>query len=157
MTEPDIQFFEGVKDAVLSVDPNAPAAVLHVLFNDAFFLTRGDVAEVRIEQVVGTHDSKTGIDRAAFAFVDLVDSRFHVVVDAATRHSTKRSERARMGVEQHLVPLAGIGNQPECATGAELHVGDVDAAKQPADQQTFFAPVKLKGLTQSKSQWHKSA
>jgi hypothetical protein len=42
------------------------------------------VAEVRIEQVVGTHDSKPGIDRATF---DFVDSRFHVVVDAATRHS----------------------------------------------------------------------
>ena len=46
----------------------------------------------------------------------------------------------RQGVEQHLVALAGVRNQPECATGAQLHVGDLDALKQATDQQTFFAP-----------------
>jgi hypothetical protein len=92
-----------------------------------------------------------------FAFVDLVDSRFHVVVDAATRHATQRSKRAGMGIEQHLVALAGIRNQPECAAGAQLHVGDLDTSKKTADQQTFFAPVKLKGLTERKRQRYKSA
>jgi hypothetical protein len=47
---------------------------------------------------VGTHNGKPGIDRATFAFVDLVDSRFHVVLDAATRHPTLRAKRARMGI-----------------------------------------------------------
>ena len=46
----------------------------------------------------------------------------------------------RQGVEQHLVALAGVRNQPECATGAQLHVGNPDASKQATDQQTFFAP-----------------
>jgi hypothetical protein len=146
-----------MEHAILSIEPDSPPAVLHALFDDAFLPARGHVAEVRIEQIVRAHHGKPGVDRAAFAFVDLVDSRFHVVVDAATRHSAKRSKRARMGVEQHFVPLAGIGNQPECATGAQLHVGDLDAAKQPADQQTFFAPVKLKGLTERKRQRYKSA
>ncbi|MNF64768.1 hypothetical protein D3C84_465100 [compost metagenome] len=62
-----------------------------------------------------------------------------------------------MGIEQHLVALAGIRNQPKCATGAQLHVGDLDASKQATDQQTFLAPVKLKGLTEGKRQRYKSA
>ncbi|MOA56890.1 hypothetical protein D3C78_1809670 [compost metagenome] len=62
-----------------------------------------------------------------------------------------------MGIEQHLVALAGIRNQPERATGAQLHVGDLDASKQATDQQTFLAPVKLKGLTEGKRQRYKSA
>ena len=62
-----------------------------------------------------------------------------------------------MGIEKRLVALAGIGNQLECATGAQLHVGDLDASKQTTDQQTFFAPVKLKGFTERKRQGYESA
>ena len=51
-----------------------------------------------------------------------------------------------MDIEQHLVALAGIRDQPKCATGAQLHVGYLDASKQAADRQSFFAPVELKGL-----------
>jgi hypothetical protein len=57
-----------------------------------------------------------------------------------------------MGIKQHLVALARIRNQPECATGAQLHVGDLDVSKQGTDQQPFFAPVELKGLTQCERQ-----
>jgi hypothetical protein len=45
-----------------------------------------------------------------------------------------------MGIEQHLVDLAAISNQPECATGAQLHVGDLDASKQ-AQQRELVAEV----------------
>jgi hypothetical protein len=62
-----------------------------------------------------------------------------------------------MGIKQHLVALARVRNQPECATGAQLHVGDLDASKQATDQQTLFAPVKLKRLAERKSQRYKSA
>lgn len=64
------------KHAVLSIKPDSPPAVLNVLFDDALFPARSDGAEVRIEQVVRAHYGKPGIDRTAFAFVDLVDSRF---------------------------------------------------------------------------------
>lgn len=60
-----------------------------------------------------------------------------------------------MGIEQHLVALAGICNQPERATGAQLHVGNLDASEKAADQQTFFTPVKLKSLTECKRQRYK--
>ncbi|MCY1445830.1 hypothetical protein D9M71_623620 [compost metagenome] len=49
LAEPGIQFLEGVEYAVLSIEPDAPPAVLDVLFNDAFFPAGGHVAEVRIE------------------------------------------------------------------------------------------------------------
>lgn len=62
-----------------------------------------------------------------------------------------------MGIEQHLVALIGIRNQLKCATGAQLHLGDLDVSKQATDQQTFFAPVKLEGLSECKRQRHKSA
>ncbi|MCY1246125.1 hypothetical protein D9M72_593310 [compost metagenome] len=77
-----------MEHAVLSIEPDAPSAVLDVLFNDAFFPAGSDVAEVRVEQVVRTHHGKPSIDRAALTLVDLVDSGLHVVVDAATRHPT---------------------------------------------------------------------
>jgi hypothetical protein len=41
-----------------------------------------------------------------------------------------------MGIEQHLVALAGIRNQPICTTGAQLHMRDLNASKQAADQQS---------------------
>lgn len=66
-------------------------------------------------------------------------------------------QQVRMGIEQHLVTLARVRNQPECATGAQLRVGDLNASKQAADQQPSFAPVKLKGFTEGKRQRHKSA
>lgn len=62
-----------------------------------------------------------------------------------------------MGIKQDLVALAGVRNQPECATGAPLHLGKLDTSKQATDHQAFFAPVKLKGLTEGKSQRYKSA
>ncbi len=62
-----------------------------------------------------------------------------------------------MGIEQHLLALAGVRNQPEYATGAQRHAGDLDAPKQAADQQSFFAPGKLKGLTEGKSQRYECA
>lgn len=157
LAEPDVQLLEGMEHAVLSIEPDSSPAVLHVLFDDAFLPARGHVAEVRIEQIVRAHHGKPGVDRAAFPFFDLVDSRFHFVVDAATWHATQRSKRTGMGIKKHLVGLAGVRNQPECATGAQLHVGDLDTSKQATDQRAFFAPVKLKGLTEGKSQRYKSA
>ncbi|MBK9440772.1 MAG: hypothetical protein IPN53_05405 [Comamonadaceae bacterium] len=32
-----------------------------------------------------------------------------------------------MGIKQHFMALAGVGHQPEGATGAQLHVGDLHA------------------------------
>lgn len=62
-----------------------------------------------------------------------------------------------MGIKQHLVTLAGIGNQPKCTTGTELHVRDLNPSEQPPNQQTFFTPIELKSLAQRERQRHKGS
>jgi hypothetical protein len=50
--------------------------------------TLGRIAEVRIEKVVAGHGGQTRIDLALLANANLVDSRSHVVIDAAPRHAS---------------------------------------------------------------------
>lgn len=59
------------------------------------------------------HDCEARVDDAAFALLNLVHGRLNVVVDANSRYSTQRRERADMRVEQHLVALAGVRYTPE--------------------------------------------
>ena len=96
---------------------------------------------------MSAHDSEAGIDDPALALVDLVHRRFHVVVNAPARHAAQRRKRTCMGIEQHLMTLAGIGNQPERPAGAQLQVRHLHASVDAADDQAFFAPVELEGLS----------
>src|SRR3989338_1356009 len=102
----------------LVVSSDAPTTILDVLLYNAFLPTRGHVAEVGVEQVVCAHHGKARIDDPTFAFVDAIDGSLHVVVDAAPGNAAQGGEGARMGIEQHFVPLARVGDQPECTTGA---------------------------------------
>lgn len=43
-------------------------------------------------------------------------------VDAPACHAAQRCEAAGVGIEQHLVTLAGVSHPPEGPTGAQLHV-----------------------------------
>ena len=68
-------------------------------FNDTFLPATGDVAEVGIKQIEGTHHGKARIDDAPLAFVDFVDRGLHVVVDAAPGNAAQRCKGARVGIE----------------------------------------------------------
>jgi hypothetical protein len=125
LAQPGVERFERAKLALLRIEPDAPAAVLYVLFHHAFFPARGHVAEIGIEQVVRAHHGKARIDHAALAFLDLVHRRFHVVIDAAPGNAAERREGARVGIEQHFMALAGVGHQPESAARAQLEVRDL--------------------------------
>jgi hypothetical protein len=125
--------------------PDLAAPVLHVLLNDALLPAGGTVAEFRLEQVMAAHCLEAGVDRALLA-ADLVHGGLHVVVDAAARHAAERGECAGVRIEQHLVTLGRIGDQPERPAGIELDVGDLQASPQPADEGVFAAPVKLEGF-----------
>ena len=46
-------------------------------------------------------------------------------------------------IKQHFVPLAGVGHQPEGATGAQFQMRDLDLVVHATDEQTFVAPVEL--------------
>ena len=122
LAQPGVEFGEAAELDPGRVDPDASAAVLHVLLHYPFLPGAGHVAEVRVVQVVRAHGGKALVDDAPLALLDLVHRRLHVVVDAAARHAAQRCERPGMGIEQHLVALAGVGHQPEGPTGAQLHV-----------------------------------
>ena len=100
------------------------------------------------------HGCEALVDDAALALLDLVHRRLHVVVDAALGNPAQRRERTGMGIEQHLVPLARVGHQPEGAAGAQLHVRDLQPAVNAAHHQPLFAPVELKGFAQREPQRH---
>ena len=132
--------------------PDLPASVLDVLFNNAFLPASGPVAELGIEQVVAAHGVEAGVDGALLAMADLVDGGLHVVVDAAPGDAAKGGKGPAMGVEEHFMALAGIGDHPEGATGAEFDVGDFEAAAQAANEGVFAAPVELEGFAQGEGE-----
>ena len=155
--QPCVEFGGGREPKRLRLDPDAPAAVLHILLDHAFFATRGDVAEIGVEQVVGAHDGEARVDDAPFSLVDLVDRRFHIVVNAPARYAAQRREGAGVRVEQHLVALARIGDQPEGAAGAQLQVRHLHAPVDATDDQAFRAPIELECLVLLETELHEGA
>ena len=103
------------------------------------------------------HRGKAGINHPYLAFLDLVDSRLHVVVDAALRNPTKRRERSGVRVEQHLVALRRIRLNDKGAAVTELEVRHEDLAPKAANEQTFFAPVELVRFPRRELQRHEGA
>ncbi|MNT35416.1 hypothetical protein D3C72_1714430 [compost metagenome] len=97
---------------------------------------------------MAAHGSEAGVDGALLAALHLVHGGAHVVVDAAPGDAAECLERACVRVEQHLVPLAGVGHQPEGATGAQLQVRHLHVVEHATDDHGFDAPVELEGLAQ---------
>jgi len=152
--QPGVEFDEGAEAFLRGIDPDAKPAVLHVLLDDTLLPASGDVAEVGIDQVVRAHHREALVDGAALAFVHLVYSALHVVVDAAPGDATQGRGRAGVRVEQHLVALTRVGHQPERPAGAQLQVRDLHAVVDAAHDQALFAPVELEGLAQLEGQGH---
>ena len=152
--QPGVEFSHAAKALLARINPDAPPAVLHVLLHHPLLPAGGDVAEVGIEQVVRAHDGKAGVHDPSLAFLDLVDSGFHVVVNAPPGNAAQSCEAARVGVKQHLVTLAGVGHQPERPTGAQLHMRHLQTPVNAAHHQPLFAPVELERLAQLERQRH---
>jgi len=62
-----------------------------------------------------------------------------------------------VGVEQHLVTLARVGDQHEGSARTQLQVRHQKLPPDPADHQPLFAPVELERFAQLEPQRHKSA
>jgi hypothetical protein len=88
------------------------------------------------------------------ALLDLVHGRLHVVVDAAPGDAAHRCERAGVGVEQHLVALAGVGHKPEGPAEAQLQLRDLHAEVDASHHQALFAAVELERLAELEDQGH---
>src|SRR5256714_750617 len=63
----------------------------------------------RINQVVAAHPQKAAIVLAILANEDAINSRLHVVVDAARAGALEEGEGSDVRVEHHLLGLARIG------------------------------------------------
>ena len=98
---------------------------------------------------------ETGIDHAALALFDLIDRSLHVVVDAPPRNAAQGHEAPGMGIEQHLVALAGVGHQYKGSAGAQLGVCDQQFAPDATDDERFLAPVELESVSQFQLERHK--
>jgi hypothetical protein len=83
LAQPGIEFDERAEATGRGFDPDAPAAVLHVLLDHTLLPARGDVAEVGVEQVVAAYSRESRVDGALLAALHLVHGGAHVVVDAA--------------------------------------------------------------------------
>lgn len=88
--KPGIQLFEAMESIVAGGQPDAASTVLDILFDDTFFPSR--TLRCRSPGRTGSDHHEASIDRAAFTLGDPVDRRFHVVVDAATRHAAQGGE-----------------------------------------------------------------
>ena len=153
--QPGVEFGKRRPLNLLRIQPNTPAAVLHVLLHDAFLPTAGHVAEVGIEQVMGAHRRESRIDDTTLALLHLVHRSLHVVVDAPTRDAAQGLKGPGVGIEQHFMTLTGVGHQPERAAEAQLQMGNLELVEDAAHHHRFIAPVELKRFTGLERQGHK--
>ena len=154
LVQPRIEALQVRPAAFGRLQPDATTAILHVLLDNALLPASGAVAELRLEQVVARHGLEAGVDRAALALANLVDSCLHVVVDAPPWHAAKGSRGAGMGVKQHLMGLAEVGGEHEGAAGRQLGVRGLQALAHAAHEQVLAAPVELEGLAHLEAHGH---
>src|SRR5665647_1636761 len=116
--KPGIQLIERAEALLPGIHPDTTTRVLHILLDDALLPAGGDIAKVRVEQVMRRHGEEACIDDATITFGDFIYGSLHVVVDAAPGNAAQSRKSSGVCIEQHLVTLCGIGGKPECATGA---------------------------------------
>jgi hypothetical protein len=154
--KPGVELVQAVEAGLARLLPQPLAAVLDVLLHHALLPARRHAAELGVEQVMRRHDAETGVDDPPLALADLVHRRLHVVVDAPPGHPAKGPEGAGAGIEDHLPALAGIGHQQERAAGAQLGVGDLQAAFDAADGERLGARSDWKASPHSNAKGTKA-
>ena len=69
-----------------------------------------------------------------------------------SRNPAVERQRPHKGIQHHFLALAGIGDDKRLATVAQAEVGNLHRSLDTAQDNAFFAPVKLEGITGSKMQ-----
>jgi len=102
----NIRKSEGINGAAsMYARKSRQPGILDILLDLALLPTRGGIAKLRRKDVVVRHREGTDIDLSFLATTDAIDRGFHVIVNAATRHTAKHAEPVPMSVEGHLVRL----------------------------------------------------
>lgn len=86
------------------------------------------------------------------ASFDLTQHGLGVVVDALGTDPAEEVKAPPVGVEEHLLALAGIGLHQKHAAVAKADVGKIDLYPPPGQLGMILAPVKLKGLARPEAQ-----
>jgi hypothetical protein len=106
----------------------------------------------RLHEVMRAHALEAAIEAPVLAHQDRIHRRRHVVVDAARAGAAKEGEGAIVGVEDHLLGLAWVGDQEAHPAVAEPDMRHLHLGRDAAHHDPFVAPVELERLARRKSQ-----
>src|SRR5690554_2934816 len=83
---------------------------------------------------------------------DIGHHRLGVIDDHPSRNPTKEGQRPHKSIQHHLLALTGVGNDKWFAAVAQTKVGNLHLLFDATQNNPFFAPIKLEGITGSEVQ-----
>jgi len=95
---------------------------------------------------VAAHPREAPVVQPILADEHGLHRRLHVVVDAAPAGAGEEPERPVVGIEHHLLALAGIGADEEHPTMAQPDMRHLDLGRDASQHHVLVAPVELVGL-----------
>ena len=124
----------------------------NVLLDLAFLPARRRIAELGLVDIVVRHGEEAHVDLPLLAAADPINSRAHVVVDAATRHAAEHAESVPVRVKQHLMGLQERGPDQKSPAVRQLDMSDLKLGAFAAQNRKVLAPVELESLARAESQ-----
>ena len=148
--QPSVQFVK-----ILEPQPRREEPLAHepnLVLDLPLLPARSRGASDRVDQVMAAHLQETAIVDALLADEDRLHRRLHVVVDAALAGALEQGECPVVGVEHHLLRLAGIGPHEQHAAVTEPGMGGLHGHRHAVQQDDLVAPVELVGFTRPEAQ-----
>lgn len=127
---------------------------LHLVLDLTLLPARRRRAGGRLDEVMRAHALEAAVEAPVPARRDRVHRRRHVVVDPARAGAAEEGEGAVMGVEDHLLGLAGVGDPEAHPAVAEPDMRHLHLGRDAAHHDPFVAPVELEGLAGREGQRH---
>ena len=100
------------------------------------------------------HLQEAAVELAFLAQEHRINRCGHVVVNPARADAAEEGERPCMGVEHHLLRLAGVGTHEEHPAMAQPHMRDLHRRRHAGQHHDLMAPVELVSLARLKAQRH---
>ena len=100
-------------------------------------------ARGRLDQVMVAHLQEAAVELAFLAQEHCVHRGGHVVVNPARADAAEEGERPCMGVEHHLLRLAGVGTHEQHPAMAQPQMRDLHRRRHAGQHHDLMAPVEL--------------
>jgi hypothetical protein len=101
---------------------------------------------------VASYGGKARVNLVLLAYVNPVNRRAHVVIDATPRHAAEHPERLVVRVEQHFMRLQQIGPDEKHTAVAKLEMRSLQLDPFAADDRPILAPVELESFPRLENQ-----